>query len=356
MPRKRRVKSRLPSRNYIKTPLDALLNPKVDNAAYRLLNLIIAYSWETGHCNLNNSDFARLLGCSREYARRLLGELSAIGLVQESTLNGRRILVPVCAIDLMENIPDGRQLLESEDGTFEQQAPPESGRASSSSRTPRGNAQPKADVNYSCADVSTIVDKMPLEEDESINELPDIKVSSSSSSIREEPSTQVDKNVPIGEKPATLVDKTGKGNKTSTIVDKTSHNEATIVDRSADLDFARIAAAYTRYCGELDNTISDLLGDYLDDSVLAQIAAVHGENPVDWILSAIQEAGLNKAQKPANYFRAILRDWISRGNRQPLQKVSTNGTHKETETPLNPVITPIGAALLAKARPRPTKG
>lgn len=45
--------------------------------------------------------------------------------------------------------------------------------------------------------------------------------------------------------------------------------------------------------------------------------------------------------------------WLESGEVIPAYQ---NGRYKETESPPNSVITPIGAAMLAKARPRPTKG
>lgn len=95
MPRRRRGEvTALPPR-HIKLLVAATLNPRLSHPAFRLLALVAAYSWETGWCELNNQQLADMLGVSRQFVSRLIGENKRYGLLVEKTLQGHRFLQPV---------------------------------------------------------------------------------------------------------------------------------------------------------------------------------------------------------------------------------------------------------------------
>jgi hypothetical protein len=302
MPRKRKdaPEPAMP-RGYIKSSVDILLDQTLKHPAYRLYNLILAYWQQHSGCDRTNADLGALLGgLSREYVRRLLEDLKQRDLVAESaTLDGRRQLVPARAIDLAIDALPVSSIFQPVDATFPHRPQPNpAGRASSGSCTPHQNIPGR--VNYSCTPASTIVDAPLHEEEESnINTL-----DSSSSSYTALPSTIVD----------------GKG-QLSTQVDG-KRKPSTIVDPPADVDFAAAAAKYCLYFGDIDAAVGDLIGDYLDDQELTTIAAAAKERPIDWVLAAIQETGLNKAANPSTYFRTVMTDWIGRKSRERRKKAN----------------------------------
>lgn len=95
MPRRARGETtKLPPR-HVRILTAAVVNPRLSHPAFRLLGLVAAYSWETGGCDLNNQQLAEMLGVSRQFVSRLIGENKSYGLMVEKTLQGRRFLQPV---------------------------------------------------------------------------------------------------------------------------------------------------------------------------------------------------------------------------------------------------------------------
>lgn len=86
--------TKLPPR-YLKTPIKPLFNHDISDAAYRLYHIILAFCWETGECDLSNSDFAALVDKSRQYIGKLLGELYSCQLLVEETLDDHRLIKPL---------------------------------------------------------------------------------------------------------------------------------------------------------------------------------------------------------------------------------------------------------------------
>ena len=95
-----------------------------------------------------------------------------------------------------------------------------------------------------------------------------------------------------------------------------------------DQPFARLAALWVRYFGDITPVEADYLGDFLDDPALARLAEQGQETAETWITAAIEETALAKAKNPIKYFLAILNNWIKCGTRKP-QK----GTNNATSTP-----------------------
>lgn len=300
MPRRRGLKVSFPPRGKFNSFVSALLDRRMSPAAYRLYNLILALSWEKGTCDLDNAELGSLLGMSREYVRRLLGEI-AMDLVQVRTLDGRRVLCPA-SLDLAEDSAlYGRRLLEPVDGTIGVTITKEKGGDEDTpSRTPYANMPKKpGSVNYSCSVASTIVDASNEEED-SINT--DLKDSFF---------------IPDGGVPSTIVD--GKS-LSSTIVDDNGNSPG------IDLVFAQVMAKWDRCFGDIRSSESDIIGDFLDDPGVAAAAAKGGEQAVDWILAAIEETDLAKASKPIKYFRAVMNDWLKRGTRKSKKEQDATST------------------------------
>lgn len=90
-----------------------------------------------------------------------------------------------------------------------------------------------------------------------------------------------------------------------------------------DQPFARLAALWVRYFGDITPVEADYLGDFLDDPTLARLAEQGRETAEAWITAAIEETALAKAKKPSKYFLAILNNWIKCGTRKP-QKGTNN--------------------------------
>lgn len=320
MPR-RRKKVSLPPRGKFYSPVAALLDRRMKPASYRLYNLILALSWETGYCDLDNAELGDLLGLTREYVRSLLGEI-AMDLVHVRTLDGRRVLCPT-SLDLAEDSAlHGRRLIETVDGTNWETIPKDkNGDEDIPSRTPHASipAKKPGSVNYSCSDASTIVDGMNEEEESINNDLKDSFFSPNGQS-----STIVDDT----RQTSTIVD--GKG-QSSTIVD------VTVKPPGIDLAFAQVMAKWDRCFGNIRTSEADIIGDFLDDPQVGAAAAQGGEQAVDWIMAAIEETDLAKANKPIKYFRAVLNDWLRRGTRtrekeQNATSTSSNSNGSETAT------------------------
>lgn len=298
MPRRRKGNNySLPPRE-IRIPRQAIFNQDVSDAAFRLLAVIAALSWETGACDLNNSQLAQVLGKSRQFVSSLLRDLSAMDLVSDLTLDGKRCLELTFADDSSPWRGDlfGRGLFEAADGTFEPQAPPKSGRASGSSRTPHVLSTTDNTVLSTGDNINAHV-----EEEESLKD----KIDSSSS---------------------------GPGMSTG---DNIKQDMLSGVDNTfLDEPFARISALWCRYFGDITAVEADLLGDFLDDGTLGNLAAQGGETAEVWIVAAIEEAAMAEAKQPVRYFRKTLNNWIQRGNRSSLstpkgQQVIHEQTHEQ---------------------------
>lgn len=289
----------LPARGKFQSYVRPLLDRRLSASAYRLYSLILCLSRETGSCDLDNAELGALLGLSREYVRRLLGEI-AMDLVQVRTLEGRRVLQPV-ALDLAEDSAlYGRRLFEPEDVTIGLTTPKNNGAGEDfPSCTPHENGSDSVSVNYSCSLASTIVDASDRRRRLINTNLKDSSSSFLSSTIVD------DKAIP------------------STIVDD-------MPEFGLDLSFAAIMARWDRCFGDIRTSEADILSDYLDDPELAATATAAGETPADWIQAAIIETDLAKARNPIKYLRAVLNDWLKRGSRTP--KGETNAVSSGSST------------------------
>lgn len=285
MPRRRQGNTTtLPPRK-IKLPVAAIFNKKLSDPAFRLLAVVTAYSWEFGYCDLTNKQLGDVLGVSRQFVSRLLGE--CYGLLVEQTLQGRRLLRPV-------------------DGTI--------GDADSPSRTPH---------DITGAGVLSTQDNIKKDMLFSVDENGTLL------------STQDNINgLHVEEEERVLIDSSSSERGVLSTQDNIKQDMLLSVDNNGiDAAFGRIAARWVHYFGDIGPAVGDLLGDFLDDPDLASLAREAEEPPEAWLMAAIEETGLAEARNPAKYFRKVLSDWIKRGYRTPPQGDShaANGSDNQNE-------------------------
>jgi hypothetical protein len=259
MPRKRRPQPTKPNLAFFQAPVAPALDTDIGHAAYRLWHIVLIYAKadKEGVCWLENVELAALMRgngdrpCSREYVRRLVGELSAVGLVSEILTDvGRRGLQPVSANIWAKNAADGPRFLESEDVSFTPPGPADNGgRATGERRTPHA-------VNYSCVLPSTIVDRTPHDDDEDIN-----------------PDYLTEVIIP------------------STIVDS--------------IDLIRLKALWRHYFGEVGPIDDAFLGELTAKPEFKQEAGARNQSPTELMAEFITTAAENKAKIPVRYIKKM---------------------------------------------------
>jgi hypothetical protein len=292
MPRKRRPQPAKPDLAYFSAPVGPALEMELSHAAYRLWHIITIYAKASkdGTCWLENIELAALMRgkgnnvCSREYVRRLVGELSAIGLVSESLTDaGRRGLKPARADVWAKNAADGPRFLEPEDVSFAPPGPANGGRATGGERTPHV-------VNSSCAKSSTLVDATLHDDDRLI-------------------------------KPGN----NGNGN-SSILVDGIW---STPLD---DIDLIRLKALWRQFFGAIDPVDEAFIGELTSSPEFRQAAAKQNKSPTEMMREFITTAAQFKAKNPGRY---IAKMWENRrSDRQP-----------EEETPAPAAVEPAPAAI-----------
>ena len=292
MPRKRRPQPAKPDLAYFNAPVGPALDVNLDHAAYRLWHIIIIYAKASpdGICWLENVELAALMRgkggnvCSREYVRRLVGELSAIGLVSESLTDaGRRGLIPARADVWAKNAAVGPRFLEPEDALF---APP--GPADNGGRATGGVCTPHV-VNSSCANPSTLVDGTPHDDEDSIN-------------LHHQ---QLDK-----------ISSTTVDNTTSTPLD--------------EIDMVRLQALWRHYFGGIAPVDEAFMGELVARPKFRQEAQARSRSPTELMRELITTAAENHAKHPTPYIKKMWLGIVGGESNQSASSPNGNGSRPET--------------------------